>query len=273
MKQGLIAFTGMIAVAFAAHGQATPWQDHAGKIRTRIIAAPDNSYSGDGALYAWEAELEPGWKTYWRSPGEAGLPVVLKAEGEEALDLLYPTPNRFNLFDIETFGYSKALVLPFEVADPSQPLSLQGEFMVCKDICIPFVANYSVPADLPSGAGFVEQTKVDTWLTKVPVRTEAGSDGLAITDVTIAGSVGRQKVVLTLAAETVLDGVDILGESTSGLMFSKPRVRLTGDRTTARVVLDAVTGRVPVDLHTETLRFTVILPDGHAIDRTFDAGS
>lgn len=62
-----------------------------------------------------DLKLGKGWKAYWRSPGEVGLPPEIDWSGSENLasaELLWPAPTRFTAFGIENFGYSKHVLLP-----------------------------------------------------------------------------------------------------------------------------------------------------------------
>ena len=87
------------------------------------------------------------------------------------MDLLYPVPDRFELFGLETYGYSKQVVIPFQVKNlPSGPITLKADFMVCKDICVPFEASYNIEAG--SEGNITSDIRVQNWLERVP-----GEDG------------------------------------------------------------------------------------------------
>ncbi|MEM6972421.1 MAG: protein-disulfide reductase DsbD domain-containing protein [Pseudomonadota bacterium] len=88
-------------------------------------------------------EIRPGWKTYWRIPGEMGVPPQLdwsRSENVAALDLDWPRPVLFESFGYLTLGYGGRVVMPITLtpADASQPmrLALNGQVGVCKDICV-----------------------------------------------------------------------------------------------------------------------------------------
>lgn len=97
--------------------------------------------------------LAPGWKTYWRSPGEAGIPPLFNWSGSQNLKSVrihWPTPSVFQTSGLESIGYHDAVTLPLEVTpiDPGQPVRLQAtvDLGVCKDICLP--ASLTLTADL-----------------------------------------------------------------------------------------------------------------------------
>ena len=139
----------------AAHAQGleTDWVSaQANKARARLSAGGQ-----DGRLYALvEIELEPGWKTYWRNPGDAGLPPEFDWSGSQNVARaapLYPAPHRFIDKAGETIGYKDRVVFPVEVErlDASQPstVALTLQYGVCKEICIPAEAVLSLA--LPGG--------------------------------------------------------------------------------------------------------------------------
>ena len=97
--------------------------------------------------------LAPGWKTYWRAPGDAGIPPQFdwsRSRNLAGVGVTWPTPSIFRDFGVRTIGYSDVLVLPLTLAakKDSRPidLSLTMELGVCRDICIP--AQLSVSAAL-----------------------------------------------------------------------------------------------------------------------------
>ena len=88
-------------------------------------------------------ELEPGWKIYWRSPGEAGYPPTVDWSGSENLaevQVNWPVPHRFSLFGFETFGYKDAVILPIDARAerPGEPVRLHAAitYLTCNEICI-----------------------------------------------------------------------------------------------------------------------------------------
>lgn len=88
--------------------------------------------------------LAPGWKTYWRSPGEAGISPVFDWQGSEnvgTVTLHWPRPQVFDLSGYRTLAYPGELVLPVEIAplragDPVT-LRLSADIGICEEICVP----------------------------------------------------------------------------------------------------------------------------------------
>lgn len=105
----------------------------------------DGGQTRDGTyLTALRLVLSDGWKTYWRAPGDAGIPPQFdwsESSNIEQVRYIWPTPHVFDQNGMQSIGYEEQMVLPVEItpSDPSVPVHLQGkvEIGLCKDICIP----------------------------------------------------------------------------------------------------------------------------------------
>ena len=102
---------------------------------------------------------QPHWHTYWKNPGDSGLPTNLTwtlPAGVQAGDVQWPTPKKLPLGPLVNFGYEDVLLLPVNVqlpADfkaPALDIQLAAEWLVCKDVCIPESGEFSLK--LPIGA-------------------------------------------------------------------------------------------------------------------------
>lgn len=102
--------------------------------------------------------LAPGWKTYWRAPGDAGVPPQFDWRGSDNLkgvQVTWPTPKPIDQGGVRTIGYTDELILPLYVAPARQGgavrLSGRLDIGVCKDVCLPVTLD--VAQDLPASAG------------------------------------------------------------------------------------------------------------------------
>lgn len=91
-----------------------------------------------------QLSLAPGWKTYWRAPGDAGIPPLFDWSGSDNLAgvrLLWPAPHVFDLNGMRSVGYKGDFVLPIEVTaiDPARPVTLRAaiDLGVCNTVCMP----------------------------------------------------------------------------------------------------------------------------------------
>ena len=137
----IVAATIMSAGAAHASG-ASPWSDDI-RSSARVIAGnvPENS----GTLRAGiEIKLQPGWKTYWRYPGDSGVPPQFDFAGSENLasaEVLYPAPHSFKDEAGTSIGYKETVIFPVRITprDPSKPVKLNAkiDYAVCEKLCIP----------------------------------------------------------------------------------------------------------------------------------------
>ncbi len=122
-------------------------------------------------MAAFEITLEEGWKTYWRSPGDAGIPPRFDWASSHNLDgvaLHWPRPEVFESFGTQTIGYSEKLILPVELVpvDQHRRMVVTGtvELGVCSDVCLPLSLNFQL--DVPETGG--ENHSIRTALIGVP---------------------------------------------------------------------------------------------------------
>ena len=154
------------APARAADSFSTDWAQGA-KSQARLIAA------GAG-LAGFEIKLAPGAITYWRDPGDAGLPPTLDFSGSEnvaSVETKFPAPKRITEADGgEAFGYDGGVIFPLLVkpGDPAKPVTLRlnADFAVCEKVCVPAKARLSLT--LPAGGESPYAGAIDAALAAVP---------------------------------------------------------------------------------------------------------
>ncbi|QIB36120.1 hypothetical protein G3A50_06515 [Ancylobacter pratisalsi] len=156
---------------------ASEWSAPSGTA-VRLLGGPTENGARTAGV---EIRLTPGWKTYWRYPGDSGVPPHFDWSGSEnlgAVTIRWPAPVRFDEGGSFSVGYKKDVVIPIEVTpvDASKPVTLQLalDFAVCEKICQP--ANAAVTLDLPAGDGTASPTLADA-LAHVPVPTAIRSSG------------------------------------------------------------------------------------------------
>jgi DsbC/DsbD-like thiol-disulfide interchange protein len=134
------------SVAIEARAQdASPWQrsDHAA---VRLLAG---SRSGSVLLGGIGMQIQQGWKTYWRNPGDSGVPPRFdfsKSDNVEAVTVLWPAPTKFDDgAGGHSLGYHNQIVLPLRIVakNADKPVTLRADinYAVCEKICIPVEAN------------------------------------------------------------------------------------------------------------------------------------
>ena len=259
----------------------TPWVENE-YVKTRLISSKYGlSMDTQDPLYiAWEIELKKeGWKTYWRSPGDAGKPTIFNWEGSLNLGevkVYYPIPKRFEIFDIQTFGYENNLVLPIQIKPlvPGAPITLNVEsnFMACKEICIPFEAEYVLDIPIFNESEGDRQTEfseiIYSQMSKIPGEIGglmAGS--LKIKNINLSGPPGYQRLVITITSDKLLTGADILIETEGGFHFDVPQKKLFGEGQEVQFVIPIVSTSENIDLMGQKLTLTILDGWGGAAEK------
>ncbi|MCC2688090.1 MAG: hypothetical protein K0S21_893 [Rhizobiaceae bacterium] len=132
-----------------APAASSQWVETEGA-RVRLVTT--GGPRADGVLWGiLDIELEPGWKTYWRDPGDAGVPPSVDISGSAnitAARLDFPPPRRHDGGGFQWAGYDHPVALPiaFQVKSPGQPAVISAEIFlgVCETICIPVQATLTV---------------------------------------------------------------------------------------------------------------------------------
>jgi DsbC/DsbD-like thiol-disulfide interchange protein len=163
------------AVLAPARGEpadaASPWVElHASRAR---LVTGGTAKSGGGRLAGLEIAMADGWKTYWRMPGDAGVPPQFDWSGSTnvaSVNVLYPAPTRMAEAGGEVLGYKHAVLFPIEVTpqDPAKPVALKLalEFGICREICVPATAN--LEASLPPSGKGAHAGAIDAAIGHVP---------------------------------------------------------------------------------------------------------
>jgi DsbC/DsbD-like thiol-disulfide interchange protein len=139
-----LAACGIVAISSVTAGAAdeSPWSEDV-RSSVRLIAGADKN--GDAQLRAGiEIKMQPGWKTYWRYPGDSGVPPHFDFSGSENLKdvkVLYPVPHLFTDETGQSLGYKEKVIIPLAVSpqQPSKPvrLRLKIDYAVCEKLCVP----------------------------------------------------------------------------------------------------------------------------------------
>jgi len=258
----------MIAAAFAspsaARAAASPWTDQE-QVSLRLLAASPAVGRERTVNLGLQFRMRPGWKIYWRSPGDAGYPPQVDWSGSENLaraELQWPVAHRFSLFGLETFGYSGEVVLPVvaHLAQPGRPLAIEAKvgYLTCKEICIPREATLALALPAGPAAAAPESALIDSYRALVP--GDGSAVGLGLERAVLTGSNKKPVLELTLRSKTPLANPDVMIEGPPAFAFGKPEVSLFDGGRAA--VLRAPLVFVPDDRVLEGKRLTVTLTDG-----------
>lgn len=182
--------------AFAA---SSSWaENEGGRMRLVLLPAkPDGTR--DGALVI---EPQPGWVTYWKEPGDVGIPPSLttpKGAAYAVTRVEFPVPKLLNAGGMRDVGYDAPVTLPFRLSgtEDGTPVTLHVFIGVCLNICIPFQADLTV---MPSDEAVMDETALlETARARLP---EAPSADFSVTGFTMQPDRKQLDVSLTIPAGT-----------------------------------------------------------------------
>jgi len=199
-------------------------------LSARLLTAEDGVADGATSISAGlELELAEGWKTYWRSPGEVGLPPTLTWDGSEnvsEVDFYWPAPKRFRAFGIENFGYQTKVVFPLRIVlkDPGQPVDLSANvnLLVCYEVCIPL--DFDLSLALPSGSGIDAASAglISEFSNKIP--DDGRASGMSVETATLAEDLSS--LIVTARSSAGFEAPDIFPELGAEVAFGSPDIRL-----------------------------------------------
>ncbi|MEQ9640775.1 MAG: protein-disulfide reductase DsbD family protein [Alphaproteobacteria bacterium] len=239
----------------AAAETASDWVDLQ-DAKVRLVAMSQGLDDDGAATLGVQIELADGWKTYWREPGEAGLPPRLDWSGSDNLAearLAYPAPHRFESFGMTSLGYAGAVIFPVKVRaadrDRRMVARVAVDFMVCERICVPIHADLAL--DLPPGDAQPSAHAAALARHAATVPTGAEAAGLRIEQVAVLD--GRLRV--EASAEAPFDAPDLFVEADGRVGYGKPDVMV--DETGRRAVLS-----LPVSGELAGRRIVLTLVDG-----------
>ena len=196
-------FAALPATAPADAGSAeavSPWRDSL-RSRVRLVAGlPDGQTLRAGV----EIDLQDGWKTYWRYPGDSGVPPHFdfsRSENVAGVTVLWPAPLRFTDGGGTSIGYKRNVIFPLRVTprEAGKPVTLRLalDYAVCEKLCVPETVRIDLPVSGDSAQDRTQDTRLKAAEALVPAKVGVGSAGpLAVRAVReVAGAKGPRLLV------------------------------------------------------------------------------
>ena len=162
----------------ASTGSASPWTASSNS-KSRLVSGTVD-LDGTPALVAGvQLRMDPDWKTYWRNPGDSGVPPSFDWTGSTNLkhaEVLYPAPHRFADAGGTAIGYADEVVFPVKLTPEREgepiTLKLAFDYGLCKDLCIPNSVNLSLELGADTKKG--DAVLLETFLALVPKQAAPG---------------------------------------------------------------------------------------------------
>ncbi|WP_252178578.1 protein-disulfide reductase DsbD domain-containing protein [Endozoicomonas sp. 4G] len=214
---------------------------------------------------ALEVQLSGDWKTYWRSPGDAGIPPEIDWRIEqphgsrniESVEWLWPAPERIEMLGLHTLGYKNGTVFPLliKVKDLNKPITINAKLRLssCTTVCVltdyKIQLNFTSPLDFDPQASFL----IDKALAQVP----GYMPNTGLSAESIVWDKENSKVIVTANSETGWkEDVDVIIDGQEDITFSVPEVTIEGNQ--LRAVMDASSWLGEYNLSGESVTVTLI---------------
>lgn len=223
-------FSGLIlslSGADAAKAEASAWVN-TDISQIRLIVARD----GAELLGGLHIRLEAGWKTYWRSPGDTGLPAVIDWTGSENVSaprLTWPLPKRIEISGFQNLVYEDEVVLPLKLSarDAAKSVTLKAavDYAVCKEVCVPLQANLSITLS-PSASSNAAEAAQAKLIRRHAARVPAigSTEGLSISEIGLHSSNEGEFLEVTLIGDGPLTSPGMIVEAPPPFSLAAPTV-------------------------------------------------
>jgi len=237
-------------------------------MRAELVVAGNPPVDGRTLVLGVRVKLANGWKTYWRSPGENGLPSEFdfsKSENLRNVTLSWPAPQRLQLKGGgETIGYADEVVFPVraEIVDPTKPtkVSLHLNLYGCENLCVK--EEFNLAAEVaPYTSNIDAQALLVQWQNRVPRETGP----VRVTSVQFKDD-GKPRLEIEAIADEPFAAPDVFVEGSPEIVATAPVMTKKDDRTTTFTVgIEDASGK---DVPLADRQWTVTLVDG---DRSIEA--
>jgi thiol:disulfide interchange protein len=154
----LLALLLVLFAAGPAFGQTVVQAEN---VRAELLADVAAVKAGEPFWVGLRQTIRPKWHTYWKNPGESGLPTEIKwtlPAGVTADPIVWPTPNLFNIGGVINYGYQDETVLlvritpPADLSGSSLKLAAEANWLVCEDVCIPEDGKFELSLPIAAAA-------------------------------------------------------------------------------------------------------------------------
>ncbi|MDP2006255.1 MAG: protein-disulfide reductase DsbD family protein [Rubrivivax sp.] len=222
------------------------------QVKAELVAhAPEGVTAGKPLWLGLKIEHKTHWHTYWKNPGDSGLPTTLEWQlpaGVQAGAIEWPTPSRLPLGPLMNYGYEGTLLLPVPVTVPADfqgealDIKLHAEWLVCKDVCIPESGDFTLR--LPAQAATANHGALFAAARAALPQPVAGSQASSTLD-------GQTLVVKVAGLPTAWQGQTLaFFPETTGVInnAAQPETAWAGGEWTARVPLDPQRSESPATM-------------------------
>jgi thiol:disulfide interchange protein DsbD len=146
--------------------------------QVKLILSAETAKPGDTIYAGVDMKMEPGWHTYWKNPGAAGMATQIKWQlppGISAGEIQWPLPEKLPPAEVTTYGYEDEVVLlvPLKIATNFSAgeidLKANVSWLECKEVCIPVKTDVQATLNIGSETKIsADAVTIESWQKKVP---------------------------------------------------------------------------------------------------------
>lgn len=259
------ALLGWFALASFAHAQPASPHNERPDIKADLIVGGIDANDPQNVWIGVRIALGPGWKTYWKSPGDGGLPPEFdwsESSNLTAAEIEWPAPRRMTILGVETIGYTHDVVFPIRVQrkDAKQETLVRLKLTVyaCSTICVR--EELDLTAVLGSTAiDQQSQTTINDWRARVP---RATSNVLVVTSRERLASEPPQ-LRINVASKLPIGDIDAFIESEPAVDGAKPRIAFAADGSVSLTI--AFPAQTAAALRAQSLSVNVVAGENSVI--------
>ncbi|MBZ9789465.1 cytochrome C biogenesis protein [Rhizobium sp. 3T7] len=240
-----------------ARAEMSAWADNEGG-RMRLIAlSPDASGKIRAGL---QIEPKPGWITYWREPGNSGIPpqVSFSSDAVSLDKMSYPIPKHIVDGKVDEVAYDASVTFPLQLTakDASiHEIKANAFIGICKEICIPFQAELSLTFEPSAQSRPTEEAILKAAAATLP---EAASSEFKVDHHTLSADMKELSLSITLP-ESGESAPEVIVAGPSGHVFTKQMAtHRDGNRFTTKLAI----GKLPKGYNVHGKTWSALVIDG-----------
>ena len=177
----------LVFLALIAPQQATAQKFTSPYSEVSLVSETTHLVPGETAWVGLHIKIRPGWHTYWRNPGDSGLPTKIAwslPNGIAAGDIHWPIPEKFAFGPLAGFGYKNEtlLMVPLAVgagvgAGEEAKVTANADWLMCADVCVPERATFSLTLPVADRAAGPRNALFRTYRDRLPAGPPLAAEG------------------------------------------------------------------------------------------------
>lgn len=243
---------------YSARAEMSAWAENEGG-RMRLVALPPEP--GGKIRAALQIEPKPGWITYWREPGDSGIPpqITITPQSGAVLEAVaYPVPKHFSDGKLDDIAYDGPVVLPLSMtakAGGAIGIDATAFIGICKEICIPFQAQLSLQLAKAAQSRPEEEAILQAAAAALP---EPPSTDFHVTAHSLSPDMRRLSLELALPAASA-GTPEIIVTGPTGHVFVR---QISASRDGRSFTAEVAIGKLPKDYDARGKRWGLLVIDG-----------